>query len=39
MSLQGCYSWISQTVEFGGFKGVFMLGLFHTVRILAQNES
>ncbi len=23
----------SQTVEFGSIKGVFMLGLFHTVRI------
>lgn len=30
MSFTGCYSWISQTVVFGVFKGVLMLGPFHT---------
>lgn len=38
MSFTGRYSQISQTVEFVVVKGVLMLGLFHTVRIFAQNE-
>lgn len=38
MSFTGCYSQISQTLEFGVVKGVLMLGPFHTVRIFAQNE-